>query len=1120
MSIMMYPRPRESAWVDLVGGRMTKTAAGRGFFRGLFGRLRAPARPGMLGAKLPKPPGPFGATMRQGLGAIKKRPGWLGGGLGLAAGAVGVDQAHKHLVQAPAARDAAAAADAAAIAEANKPPPVSGFDQGLNKVTNWATENWPLLAGGGALLGGAGLWYKNRRDQEEEEDERALLSGMHPKMAMINLAREFPIQVGFLARCGERQLNDTEVRAAVEKCAAISDDMAEDWIRFFAGAAGLEAGATSSMVKASAISLGYNQAFADATKQHPTSTLPPPPAVKPVAPVQPAAQPPAQPTQPVAQPTQPVAQPAAPVATKNRWNIPTLTEGMAALPDRPPTAPTRPALTNTQRMMAQAPKDRIIAQRAQWRNEYNAASNAGDQAWLKRLQANRPGAAPGMGRAGADRNPLVNDEALRRKNLVETGYEGELDAYRQHYADYLGKDRWFSSPTRIGEDQARYADMINSGVSPEDAAKRNFSDPTNDPTVGSMARGFGRNMANILPGMVAMPGAIGADIYNMIKDEAAARARGEDRPDPSWRYSAAAGRDILSPFTGMMGPQHNEALEQDVPGGESMARDVMPRVSRQLADVAGAPNKAGYNPVTRWAAGVGSDLTSQYLPLGNAAALGIGAAGLPTTGVMGGVGTGMKLISGGGPGIMAGWSALNEGYNQLPGTGRAGMTGRQQEMTDLAMSEAANGQKLPTLDQIPTTLDPDARAEFKQTMTQGGLRAQNEERQRLGLPPLNKQQADAFVAKQSAPIDAAYKQQDLDQIALKVPGTGIVGPDGKQKFNPLSKLELPKDLNPRDNRAFMTPEMTAHIETLFAHDSKSFDEATKSLDPALQKRLERGEELSTADKEVLQRNGVNVPELTATAYRMGQSRPLLMARDMFNGDMVAAEKAANTPEAYMAAAQKDHELADLAARNAAASGTDFMSSLSKIWGDLGPMGQMLAVGGLALGTIGMMTSLLGEGGMGSILMTLLGGLGVGLAANKANLLPTGLSDMINPALESLGLGDLMGGAQAEAPGAAAPGAAPAAPPNAAAQVGVPNVFDPAARQKLMAAPPQEQDKTLQMMMARDKSLGENLASAASWFGYAPKSVLARAQKAIPGVTMPEVQALINSYNRLKTQGLV
>ena len=117
-------------------------------------------------------------------------------------------------------------------------------------IKNFATENWPALLAGGAALGAGGMWWKNRQDRKRDEEEEALLTGMHPKAAMVKLAREFPVQVGFLARCGERRLNDIEVQRAIEKCASISDGVAEDWIRFFDAAARFEAGTSSRMMKA------------------------------------------------------------------------------------------------------------------------------------------------------------------------------------------------------------------------------------------------------------------------------------------------------------------------------------------------------------------------------------------------------------------------------------------------------------------------------------------------------------------------------------------------------------------------------------------------------------------------------------------------------------------------------------------------------------------------------------------------------------------------------------------------------------------------------------------------------------------------------------------------------
>lgn len=323
MSIMMYPRPYASAWAGLTGGGMVKV----GIPTGMRPRMRPPRsgnvpqwmeRPGRglpsdagrrppaipfedhittkLNADLPQAPvvpvvskptpiNPLKAGWEGTKGLIKRHPVLAGGAVagGIASG--GAQYGANRLAE----YRAADAATAAAAGLKNQKPPPDPLGDTVAGVRDWSVNHWPILAGLGIGAGGLGLWWKQQQDRKEKEEEEELLSGMHSKAAMVKLASEFPVQVGFLVRCGERKLSGSEVRSAIEKCASISDAMAEEWTRFFDAAAGLEARASSGLVKAAVGMPGYsataNAAIADAAKtQDPTqSTTQPAAGIPPVA---------------------------------------------------------------------------------------------------------------------------------------------------------------------------------------------------------------------------------------------------------------------------------------------------------------------------------------------------------------------------------------------------------------------------------------------------------------------------------------------------------------------------------------------------------------------------------------------------------------------------------------------------------------------------------------------------------------------------------------------------------------------------------------------------------------------------------------------------------------------
>jgi hypothetical protein len=233
------------------------------------------------------------------------RTGILGVGAGLGAGGAaallsGENQAmHQRAQQAILDRQAAQTA-AAAVPKPELPGP-DPLQRGGAQLKGFAAENWPWLVGGGLALGGAGLLWRRMADRKREEDEQALLGRMYGKTA--ELARAYPFQAGFMARCGQLGLTGPEIRTAIEKCAGLSDTLADEWTGFFAAAAGSEAEGPAALEKAAQ---GYNETANTAiAKPAPTPPAPLGGAAPRPAPA-PAVRPPAAPARPATAPPPPI----------------------------------------------------------------------------------------------------------------------------------------------------------------------------------------------------------------------------------------------------------------------------------------------------------------------------------------------------------------------------------------------------------------------------------------------------------------------------------------------------------------------------------------------------------------------------------------------------------------------------------------------------------------------------------------------------------------------------------------------------------------------------------------------------------------------------------------------
>ena len=416
--------------------------------------------------------------------------------------------------------------------------------------------------------------------------------------------------------------------------------------------------------------------------------------------------------------------------------------------------------------------------------------------------------------------------------------------------------------------------------------------------------------------------------------------------------------------------------------------------------------------------------------------------------------------------------------------------------------------------QIPGNLENTAQRDvWKALHVEPSLAAWKAEQTRLGMPPTD---AAVDVKRQelSAPIDAKFLAQDQAKSTKFIPG--MANDDGTPNLNGGYKTDASTGYNPKNiNDWLQQPGRLDAITTQFRIDADSIKKTTENLDPALKARLMTGK-ATDQDKLALQQQNVDVPKLTAQLGRQAQTQMFTSIVNDFGGDATAMKDFTATPQGMVFAAKKDPEIVAAAGEKVkTGEAPDMMTGLSQIWEGLGSTGQMLAVGGMALSAIGLFSSLMGEGGIGSMLMMLLGGGGLALAANKGNFLPQGASDFLNPILRHFGMSGLAGSAKPAATGAmvGANGEPLANPGGAAGKVGV--NLDPAAMNALMAAPPAQQDAKLQEALQANPAIGPQLAGAAKhWGGLFQGSVMEKMQLAIPGITPQQAEALVNAYKRL------
>jgi hypothetical protein len=943
-----------------------------------------------------------------------------------------------------------AAQRAATDAAVNPTPKVPGvmdqFASTVGKGRDWLVQPKHYLPalGIGLGLGGLGLWYKNKRDREQEEEEQALLEGMHPKAAMVKLAAEFPIQIGFLARCGERGLTGTEVRMAVEKCAALSDDIADEWTRFFVGAAGLEAGATSGLTKAAQdpikkvkvnplqstgggaedAAAAAQRAGQQATPQTAAQGIPPVPGVTgtaaPKAPVPPQAPAPGvAPPASVAAAT-PGARAVAPAAAP---------EPAAAAAPAPPVDPYA-GMTQIQKDMARAPSNRDIVMRRMWQKQVDEASRAlstpglspeeqvDARANYQRVLAAEPAGGEAAGVAGANR-PVPGQ--LEMRNLRDARQQEVLDAATEALGKEMGTTQWMPTVSGVKTDQELMAKRINEGMNPALAQRLNFSSAQNDPTLQSYALGTTKNvLTKTYPALYGQVLGAASDLYNM---------------DPSLTNSRSAWRDFASIPFAAYGPQDARAAR---PGGLSFSGQVMPRWSKNLEDYATAP---GTSTPMQYIAGGASDLAKQYDLIANiagysrlggagggAAAGEAGAAAPAAAGLLGRIPMLSRAIQAAKaipelsvPGGFATWGAMMEGLT--PGKGN--MTARQVER----MQEDQRLGKGPT----PAGLDMEQWGTYAGQIAQGRVNAANEQSLiNTGVPLTPEQIAQTEKTVRSEVINQ-YTAQRKNFVDKTVPGMQAKG-----------KIDLSgPDYNPTDTRKWMSsPGRAEGVGHVNRQANETLEIMAKKLPPETSMRITQQEPLTPEDMVAMQKAGVDPAQATDAAHNASQSFLLLKAQqEPYYGNMQAMKEQNTGPQGMAKAVQNPQTgLADEAKQKTEAGEyPDPISAVKGMWDGLGTAGQLMVGLGLPVALFGLMNSFMGEGGMGSMLMTLLGGAGVIGGLHQGNMLPGGVQDLINNILSGFGLSHLAaGGTQAGAlkppPGTAATGAGAGAAGAAAAGV--------------------------------------------------------------------------------------
>lgn len=820
-----------------------------------------------------------------------------------------------------------------------EPPGPDAVQQGLARARGFAGENWPWLVGGGLALGGGALYMKHLADRRREEEEQALLGRMYSKTAVASLAREYPVQVGFLARCGELGLTGPEIRAAVEKCAALSDALADEWTGFFAVAAGPEAGAPPGIDKAAQ---GYDETARTA-----------------------------------------IARPAPAVP--------------APLGGAAPRAPAAPAPARAPVQPPAAPRGRLA--------HYNPGP------------AQSPGgfSLPGLGAIGGAvaGNPL----GLLRYGQQQLGTA---------MARTPGVNQMIrATPAQVAAGQQARVDALNRGATPGQAARQ---DPTRDVGVGEAARRFVTELPGAVGGAGVMPAMAALDTTRGLT------GRGWD-----FRHTRGAATEVADPLfhplgmspvrdyaPGYAGQEHQQGLfsgndiESELPRSEQrggIAGDYARRLHEVHDNMRPALPFGADQAAVGWAANVLDNA-------GPAAATNfLGSYG----GVPGGLASAARQagwLTGGGR-MPAAFGAAQELYNNVTGQTARDIAERRQLQT-------ITGERPPDM----TGLDPTYadRTRYEGDMAEqirAQLAGENERRTALDQPPMTPQEAEQFRQRRWAQAEPGFRQLQRQDFARNLPG--LAGPDGQ--FNPRGQLDLsPRSgYNPRNVAGWLTPERSRALDNLVESDRTELQELTQKLPPEVQQAALNGQ-LTPEMAEQVRAAGGDVDQIRATGSRLAQATTIQLATlPQFGGDVTRVPQYMEDPAAGSMAASRNPDLA-AAARTKVESGAapDMFTAVSDTWSGMDTLGKILTFGGVGLGLVGLISGLLGEGGVGSILTALVGGGMALFGANRAGLLGDNrVGQGLDAGLQQLGLGHLGSPAQQavqlppEAP--AAPGAPPPPP---------------------------------------------------------------------------------------------
>jgi hypothetical protein len=1051
------------------------------------------------------------------------------------------------------ARQTAAQVPASTSPTVHPEPPPDTVQRGAQGFKDFAATNWPWLVGGGLAAGGAALLWKRMADKRRQEEEDALLGRMYDKEAMARLAREYPVQVGFLVRCGERGLSGPEVATAVEKCASVSNHLAEEWTDFFKAAAGGMDETARAVISRPAPRPPLSPAPSIPSTPRP-APAPRPAPTPPSTGINPwtamlsggglsrAAAPPPKQFEPPSELLHP--------GTAGRGGGNPALPPVAQAPG-PPSAKPLDATTAMRLATGWHPSQaQELAHYRQYARQMGYTTDVSPSAYVTELE--RP---LQVGQLGPDRRRLLGykpfvgtrwneawqpvwDEPVPEDITAQTQFahqgfrdirpgQGDLPpealaAYNRMRqggrmferaeserpdTSFMGgvKRQMRATPDQIRAGQQQVNDALDSGM---DYQHAQLQDPTRH--VG-WREGYGGALRE-LPGSIAgfgsmLPSALvdtGRGLAGQGWDFRHVRGAATEAADPLFR---GGGIDPLREWAPGYG---NRAHQQGLftgsggfagsgrPGDTGMTEDYAQRM-QDYHDTMPAGPLRGLVGTGTWAMR-NAEPIAETLTLagmgsggGGAGAAGGGAEGgaaeagttaarpflrraadfiaRPVSNMMpqsvknfgqrvipswatrampgslsargseaaGQLASTYGWISGGKPEAAA-FQAAVEQSNEASGV-------TDKEMLEQRRMEAAMGDRPADIANLPTNIRDDPERIYQLMVDNGesAVRAAQVKAQQEGRT-LTTEEADKIRNDVAVPYMAHYKELRQQQISQQIPG--MSGPNGQ--YNPAGQIDT-TGMDPKNVRTWLTPERRQALAYQNQQDVQRFNEMVRNLDPQIQQVLSNGQPIDDAMKQQIKAAGLDPDQAISLGKRMATGTSVLAAETMAGGDMTRLPQHIETPEAGHAAAERNPDLAD-AARQRVITGQspDMGSAISDVWNSMDTMGKILTFGGAGLGIVSLLSGLLGEGGLGSLLTAVLGGGMALFGANRAGLLGnTGVGRGTDAALQALGLGQFGspgiaamnagGGAPAEgqtpsvqgmaaAGGAAATGgAAPAAP---------------------------------------------------------------------------------------------